>query len=121
RLPTSKQSVATIVEPNNLFDPLDAHVEMPSRSARDSVSYQPRVGERPAVLPQNGRHFRVGDTGRSAVAINNSAAEPRAFVGDRDEPVAARFYVDPRDATKRRIFRLERQPSAEFQTAKAHF
>src|SRR5215813_13143340 len=76
RLPTSKQPVPTIVEPNDLFDALDAHVEKAVALGEGLGVIPATCGERSAVLPQNGRHFRVGDSGRSAVAINNSAVEP---------------------------------------------
>jgi hypothetical protein len=76
RLPTSKQTVPTIIKSNNLFDPLDAHVENAVALGEGLDVVPATCGERSAVLPQNGRHFRVGDIGRSAVAINNSAAEP---------------------------------------------
>src|SRR5512139_4278085 len=88
---------------------------MPSRSARDSTSYQPARGERPAVSTKDGRHLRIGDTGRLAVAINDTAAEPGAAIGDRDESVAVRLDVDCRDSAEGRIFRRQFEPAAKLQ------
>ena len=76
RLPPSEQSIAPIVKTDNLFDPLYAHIE-------HAVAFGERLGivpttggEWPSIGTQNRRHFRVGNAGWSAVAINNPAAQP---------------------------------------------
>ena len=80
RLAARQQSVAAVIETHDLLDALDADIDVPSSSASDSVSNQPRAASGAPSGPSIGAISASAIAGRSAVAIDDAAAKPAAFV-----------------------------------------
>src|SRR5262249_7195288 len=120
RLSTCAQAVAPVVEAHDLFDPFDANVENAIALGERLGTVQAARGKRLAVGTKYRRDFRISNTSRFAVAVQNAAAQPRAVIGDCEKMRAVGLDMDSGDSAKRGIFRRQLESAAEFQGTEAH-
>jgi hypothetical protein len=111
------EAVAAIVEAHDLFDSLDADIELPVELGERFGVVPAMRGQRLAVPGEHGRHLGVGDAGGLAVAIDDAAAQPEAVVGERQEMGAVRLHAQGGNAPEGPILGGQHQSAAEFQCA----
>src|SRR5712692_6005100 len=80
-----EQAVLAEIEPDDLMDALDPHIER-AAVLGDRFGVEPAVlGERAAIGAEDRRHLGLGDAAGARPVVEDAAAQPPAVVAQGDE------------------------------------